>query len=293
MAGVQTLVMTRNHLDEMTGEAHEFMVMIYGPRIGHKFDLQREESPIVVGRDVDANITVDDDSVSRRHCQLQYEEHGWMVEDLGSTNGTYVAGHPVTRVLMRDGDLVKVGGTIFKFLSTRNVEAAYHEEIYRMAIYDGLTQIHNRRYFEEFTEREMSRSRRHGSALSLIIFDIDHFKEINDQYGHLMGDHVLRELAARIRRRVRREELFARYAGDEFVIVLPETNPENAKRFGETLRSMIADKVFAFEGREVSVTVSVGVGQFRSSMRRPAELVAIADAALYRAKEKGRNQVSN
>lgn len=291
MAGVQTLVMSRNQLDDAPGEAHEFLVMIYGPRIGHKSDLQRDAGPIIFGRDVDATITIEDDSVSRKHCQLLYEEHGWIVEDLGSTNGTYVAGEPIRRVLLRDGDLVKLGGTIFKFLSTRNVEAAYHEEIYRMAIFDGLTQIHNRRYFEEFTERELSRSRRHGSALSLLLFDIDHFKEINDQFGHLMGDHVLRSLAGRIRRRVRREELFARYAGDEFVVVLPETSHDNAHRFGETLRALVADTDFTFEGRDVSVTVSVGVGHFRSDMRRPAELVAVADAALYRAKGKGRNKV--
>ena len=292
MRGAQTRIMRGSAFDADTGGAHEILVTIYGNRIGYKVDLDPTRPSTVVGRDLDADISVDDESVSRRHCRLMYLDGVWFIEDLRSTNGTYVAGSPITRAPLRDGDLIKVGSTIFKFLSTSNVEAAYYEEIYRMAIFDGLTQIHNRRYFEEYAEREISRCRRHERALSLLLFDVDKFKRINDRYGHLSGDYVLRTLAAEIAGRMRKEELFARYAGDEFVIVLPETTTEDASRFAEIVRKMIDEYDFEFDGRKLPVTISVGVGAFTRDMVSPAQLVAAADAALYRAKERGRNQVS-
>ncbi|MCA9539900.1 MAG: GGDEF domain-containing protein [Myxococcales bacterium] len=273
-------------------EPHEILVTIYGNRIGYKVDLDPTNSQTIIGRDLDVDIPIDDESVSRRHCRLMPVDGAWFIEDLRSTNGTYVAGVPVTRAPLRDGDLIKIGSTIFKFLSTSNVEAAYYEEIYRMAIFDGLTQIHNRRYFEEFVEREISRCRRHSRDLSLLLFDIDHFKQINDRYGHLSGDYVLRTLAGRVSRRVRREELFARYAGDEFVLVLPETGADDAIKFADVVRRIVDETDFRFDGRKLPVTISVGVGAFTRDMVSPAQLVAAADAALYRAKERGRNQVS-
>ncbi|MCB9527422.1 MAG: GGDEF domain-containing protein [Myxococcales bacterium] len=292
MRGAQTRIMRGANFDAESGEAHEILVTIYGSRIGYKIDLDPTRPSTVIGRDLDADIPVDDESVSRRHCRLMYLDGAWFIEDLRSTNGTYVAGSPITRTPLRDGDLIKIGSTIFKFLSTSNVEAAYYEEIYRMAIFDGLTQIHNRRYFEEFTDREISRCRRHERALSLLLFDVDKFKQINDRFGHLSGDYVLRTMAGIIARRIRREELFARYAGDEFVIVLPETDIDDAQRFAEVVRRMVDEHDFRFDGRALPVTISVGVGTFAAEMSTPAHLVAAADAALYRAKEQGRNRVA-
>lgn len=292
MRGAQTRIMRGANFDAESGEAHEILVTIYGSRIGYKIDLDPTRPSTVIGRDLDADIPVDDESVSRRHCRLMYLDGAWFIEDLRSTNGTYVAGSPITRTPLRDGDLIKIGSTIFKFLSTSNVEAAYYEEIYRMAIFDGLTQIHNRRYFEEFTDREISRCRRHERALSLLLFDVDKFKQINDRFGHLSGDYVLRTMAGIIARRIRREELFARYAGDEFVIVLPETGIDDAQRFAEVVRRMVDEHDFRFDGRALPVTISVGVGTFAAEMSTPAHLVAAADAALYRAKEQGRNRVA-
>ncbi len=272
-------------------EPHEFLVTLHGSRIGHKIDLDRGR-PLTVGRELSADIPVDDDSVSRQHCRLAWRDGAWEVEDLQSTNGTYVDDAVVKRARLRDGDLLKVGSTLFKFLSTHHVEAAYHEEIYRMAIFDGLTQIHNRRYLEEFVEREISRCRRHERALSLLLFDVDHFKRINDTYGHLSGDYVLRTMASTIAPRIRREELFARYAGDEFVVVLPETDGVVAAKLGELVRRMIDETRFVFDAQSLPVTISLGVGALDAEMTTPAQLIAAADAALYRAKQHGRNCVS-
>lgn len=290
--GSETRIVRDPNFGRPSGLARESLVIIYGPRIGFKHDLEHEREQTTIGRDISADIQIDDDSVSRVHCRLLASGSDWIIEDLNSTNGTYVAGNSVTKATLRDGDQIKVGSTIFKFLAGHNVEAAYHEEIYRMAIFDGLTQLHNRRYFEEFTERELARCRRHVRPLSVLMFDVDFFKRINDDFGHLSGDHVLRELASTLGKRIRREELFARFGGDEFVVVLPETTPQAGVTLAETLRALVASTEFRFESERLPVTISIGVTGVTPEVQSPAELVAAADGALYRAKQKGRNVVS-
>jgi diguanylate cyclase (GGDEF)-like protein len=170
-------------------------------------------------------------------------------------------------------------------------EQKYHEEIYQMTIVDGLTQINNKRFFLEFIEREMGRCHRYSRSLSLIMFDIDHFKKINDSNGHLAGDYVLRELAHAVKQRVRKEECFARYGGEEFAIVMPEAGPENARRFAEKLRKLTEDHHFEFEQKSFPVTVSIGVADMTADMTEPLQFIKSADANLYKAKKSGRNRV--
>jgi diguanylate cyclase (GGDEF)-like protein len=214
------------------------------------------------------------------------------VQDLGSTNGTYLNDEEVLEETpLRSGDFVKVGGSIFKFLSGGNIESLYYEEIYQLTIVDGLTQVHNKRFFLEFLEREMGRSHRYNRALSLIMFDVDHFKKVNDVNGHLAGDHVLRELAQNIKQRVRKEECFARYGGEEFAVVMPESGPENTRRFAEKIRKMIQDHTFTFEGKDIPVTISLGVADMTRDMTEPLQFIKVADTNLYQAKKSGRNRV--
>lgn len=293
MRATDTIIVNKDVPSTNSALRGEILVTIYGTRIGHKIELDPFRPETVIGRDIDADIVADDDSVSRQHCRLVPVSGGWILEDLASTNGTWVGGQQVTKTRLHDGDLVKVGSTIFKYLSAANVEAAYHEEIYRMAIFDGLTQIHNRRYFEEFTDREISRALRHERPLALLIFDVDKFKDVNDNWGHLSGDYVLRHLARIIKERVRRDELFARYAGDEFVVVLPETTAAKALSVGESMRALIDRTEFIFDGQVLPVTISMGVGALSEENATPQALVASADQALYRAKDAGRNCVSD
>src|SRR4029450_532267 len=147
---------------------------------------------------------------------------------------------------------------IFKFLSGSGIEASYHEEIYKMTIVDGLTGAHNKRYFLEFLEREMARCSRYGRPLSLLMFDLDHLKQINAPHGPLTGDYVLKELARRLLVRIRKEELLARYGGEEFAVVLPETGHANAVQFAETRRGMVGNEPFEYEGDHFTVTISIG-----------------------------------
>jgi two-component system cell cycle response regulator len=267
------------------------LVLIYpaGPDMGKRFPLSRNE--IVLGRGADCDIQVDRDSVSRRHARVFRVGEQWMIEDLGSTNGSYVNDVPVQRSVLRDADFVKIGAAIFKFLSGAGVEAAYYEEIYRMTIVDGLTGAHNKRYFVEFLERETARCARYRRPLSLLMFDIDHFKAINDTHGHLTGDYVLKEMARRLLGRIRREELLARYGGEEFAAVLPETDHAGAMTFGEQIRRLVADEPFEYEGDRFTVTISVGVATIEGQDLEPLTFIKLADENLYKAKREGRNRV--
>jgi diguanylate cyclase (GGDEF)-like protein len=283
---------TKIPVPKPSGSGDACLVLIYppGPEMGKRFPLDRPE--LVVGRGNDCDIQVDRDSVSRRHARV-YSKDGtaWGVEDLGSTNGSYLNDTPIQEATLRDGDFLKIGAAIFKFLTGDNVEMSYHEEIYRMTIVDGLTGVHNKRYFLEFLDREMARCMRYGRPLALVMFDIDHFKRINDQHGHLTGDYVLKEMARRLSARIRRDELLARYGGEEFAAVLPETGRAGALEFGESLRQIVAREPFEFENDKLSVTISVGIAVVDKEALDLMAFVKAADENLYRAKRAGRNQV--
>ena len=258
--------------------------------LGKRFVL--DQSPTRVGRGTDNHVVLDGDSVSRRHAQFEQKAASWLVSDLGSTNGTYCNDEQVTRpTRLVNGDRVKVGATIFKFLSGADVEAQYHEEIYRLTIIDGLTQIHNKRYLFEALERELIRGRRHGRQLAVLMFDIDHFKRINDVHGHLAGDFVLKELARIIQSCIRRDEVFARYGGEEFCIILPETAIDGALELGERLRVLVEQHEFVFQQDTIRVTISVGCAQLGEDIRNASELLKRSDERLYEAKNSGRNRV--
>ncbi len=291
MAGQETRVTKISKLqDRMAVSTESCLVTIHGPEIGKKYVLDEDE--FTIGRDVKNNIVVDLDNVSRRHAMISTKGSKSYIQDLKSTNGTYLNDEEVLQEQpLRTGDLVKVGGSIFKYLQGGNIETLYYEEIYQLTIVDGLTQTHNKRYFLEFLEREMGRCHRYNRALSLMMFDIDHFKKINDTNGHLAGDYVLRELAHLVKSRVRKEECFARYGGEEFAIVMPEAGGENARRFAEKIRKMCEDHRFSFESKEIAVTVSIGVSDMTGDMTEPLQFIKGADANLYKAKKTGRNRV--
>jgi diguanylate cyclase (GGDEF)-like protein len=269
------------------------LVQIYGPMLGKKFGLEKDE--ITIGRGEGCEIVLELENVSRRHCSLLQRTDGVFLRDNGSTNGTYLNNVEVRgETPLRSGDLVKVGGAIFKFLfggELGSIEAQYHEEIYRLTIIDGLTQIYNKRYLLEFLDREMARCLRHQRALSLVLLDIDRFKKINDTYGHLAGDYVLRELAQVLKSRIRKEECFARYGGEEFALVLPETGHENTVFLADKLRKIVEEHAFVFEGKRIRVTFSAGVADLDAAHDSALAFIKASDARLYEAKHRGRNQV--
>ena len=262
-----------------------------GPDIGKRVPLLAHT--YVVGRDSEAGFVVSRSSVSRQHARLYMDDAGvWWVEDLSSTNGTFVNEIRVKNQQLTDADQVRFGDAIYKFLSGSNIESAYHEAIHNMAIQDGMTGIHNKRYFAEFLEREIAVCVRHSHPLTLVMFDVDHFKKINDGHGHLAGDAVLKDLTARIKPRIRREDLFARYGGEEFACVLPSTALPGGIVFAEHLRTLIEERPTAFEDKKISFTISIGVSTLhRETGVDTATLIKRADDNLYTAKRNGRNRV--
>jgi two-component system cell cycle response regulator len=268
------------------------LVHIYppGPGLGACFPLTAPAH--VIGRDEACNIVVAHHSVSRNHARVEAEPDGYYAVDLQSTNGTYVNDTPISRARLNEGDYLRVGVCIFRFLASSNIEAQYHEEIHRLTILDGLTGTANKRHLLDFLERELARTLRHRRPLSLILFDIDHFKTVNDTLGHLAGDFVLRELAACVRDEVRREELFARYGGEEFVLVLPEAATATAVPAAERIRQKVEGHAFHYEEHALHVTISAGIAATSGETPlTPVELIGRADARLYEAKQQGRNRV--
>jgi two-component system cell cycle response regulator len=285
----KTVVTVVSKISDRPASKEACLVVIYGMDLGKKYNVDRPS--LIIGRSSKADIQIDQESVSRNHCKIINTGKTILLRDLGSTNGTYVNDELVDEYVLRDGDFIKIGRCIFKFLSGSNIENAYHEEIYRLTTVDGLTQIYNKRYFIETLEREIGRAQRYRRDLSLIMFDIDHFKQINDTYGHLAGDHVLKQLAAVIKSRIRREDILARYGGEEFSIVLPEIDSYNAQQFAEKIRMLTEKAVFKFEDTEIPVTISIGVASLSPDVQDPQEFVRQADQHLYEAKSQGRNRV--
>lgn len=266
------------------------LIIIYGEEIGRRIRVTTE--PLVIGRSPKCDIQVDQESVSRDHCRIRFEDGGFIVRDLGSTNGTYVNDDLVQQDgRLRHGDQLKVGRTILKFIVGDDVEVQYHEEIYRLMTTDGLTQLHNKRYFDEMLDREVARAKRYKRTFSLLVFDIDHFKRVNDQLGHLAGDAILRQLGAVLLGRLRVNDVLARIGGEEFALTTPEVGLDGAKELAGKIKRLIGDTRFEFEGTRVEITVSVGVAEWQAHYEDPSDLLKAADDKMYEAKRSGRNQV--
>ncbi len=246
----------------------------------------------VIGLDAACDLELADDSVSRRHAVLRPGTDGYVLTDTGSTNGTYVNEVPVTSRLVASGDRLRFGNQIFKFLSTDRFEAEFFETAYRFMTTDGLTQIYNKRYLLDVVDRELHRACRANVPFSVLMIDVDYFKSINDDHGHMVGDEVLIELARRLRSSLRGGEVLGRYGGEEFCLLLPEAGPEEARQTGERLRAVVAEKPFRCDHKELPVTVSVGAATAEPTAETTAaELMAAADVQLYAAKRAGRNRV--
>lgn len=265
------------------------VVVIHGEGLGKRADLG--EVPVVIGRSQEADLHIPHNSVSRRHCQVWRDGDNYRIRDLGATNTTRVNDEPVAQGELADGDHITLGECILKFISHSSVEARYHQEVYQLATRDALTELYNRRHFTEAVDREIARATRHGRPLVMCIIDVDLFKPVNDQYGHIAGDGVLRQLAGIVRRFVRGEDVAARIGGEEFAVLLPETDLEDARAFAERLREAVAADSFVLGGQPQRLTISIGIAGLAPDRLDRSALMRAADVALYRAKDEGRNRV--
>jgi diguanylate cyclase (GGDEF)-like protein len=272
-----------------SGPRSACVVVIHGEGLGKRADI--EETPVVVGRSQEADLHIPHKSVSRQHCEIWRQDDSYRIRDLDATNRTRVNEQPITETALSDGDHVTLGESILKFISHSSVEARYHEEVYQLATHDALTELYNRRHFIELVDKEIARAHRHDRPLVMCIIDVDLFKPVNDSFGHVAGDGVLRQLAAVVRGFVRGEDIAARIGGEEFAVLLPESDLPSARVFAERLREAVAASEFELGGEPRQITISVGVAGLDPSHAERGALMQAADAALYRAKEAGRNRV--
>jgi len=289
---IKTRVTTLEEL-KVQRKGDDCLVVIYAPMasdLGRRHVLDQEV--VTIGRDRENDIVLDSDSVSRRHARVEHRDGRIYLTDLDSTNGTYVNddNEPVRDTQLRRGDQVKIGDTIFKYLSGSDVETQYHETIFNMTITDGLTDVGNKKRLDQLVEKEIPRALRHNRELALLMVDIDHFKDVNDTYGHLAGDSVLRDLAGIMAKRLRPDDELGRYGGEEFAAILPETSLGGALKIAEDLRGLVEQHRFIVEGEQIRVTVSIGAAALKQGMDAKAFFRA-ADEMLYKAKNSGRNRV--
>jgi two-component system, cell cycle response regulator len=265
------------------------IIVIGGKAFGQSYTLDHDITNI--GRGPKCNIHVDDDGVSREHAQVIRVDEEWVLVDLNSTNGTYHDGESVQVRTLRDGDKFQLGsGTILRFQFQDVVDERYQKSMYESKTRDALTGIFNRGYFMEAIEREIAFTGRHGQTLALVLFDIDHFKHVNDTYGHSVGDVVLKRLCLAVEEIIRKEDVFARYGGEEFALLLRNTSSEMAFILAERMRRCIERLEIIHDGFRVPITISIGIACTSEDIGEVQPLISIADERLYRAKNGGRNR---
>lgn len=269
-------------------------IIIRGHPQGHRFSLAAPE--MIIGRDESAALVVSDPSISRKHAKITQAEGRVTLTDLASSNGSFVNDtklEPGTSVVLMKEDMIKLGNTIFKFLPAGELEIVLYGNLGVAAYTDPLTRIYNKGYLLEALDAEFKRARALHLHLSVLFFDLDHFRSINNTYGHDAGDFALKEFTALIRSGpLRAKDIFARYGGEEFVLLLGGTGPRAAAELAERLRSAITSHDFIYEGQRLPITTSLGVASLDPSMESAAVLLKAADRALYQAKQAGRNRVA-
>jgi len=275
---------------EATSRDRAYVIVIAGPNVGEMFQVSGLTE---IGRGQEVAIRIHDSEISRRHARLVTKAGNVVVEDLGSTNGTFVNGEAIESVALADGDKIQVGTTtILKFSYHDDLDEQFQRHMYEAALRDGLTGAYNKKFLSDRLESELAYARRHQSPLSLVLLDLDHFKKVNDTHGHLAGDYVLRAMAKGINDSVRKEDVFARYGGEEAAILSRGIDSGGAVLFAKRLRHWIEMFPFVYEGTRLVVTASLGVATYPDlPVEEGDALVQKADEALYAAKEGGRNQV--
>ena len=266
-------------------------IFLTGSQAGKMHKIAEHSSTI--GRSVRAGVCVPDEGVSREHARISRGPDGAVIlEDLGSTNGTFINGERVQSRMLKDGDKIELGGTtILKFSLQDSLEEDFQRRQYESATRDALTGCHNKRYFSERMPSEIAFAQRHNKSLALAMMDLDHFKGINDTYGHQAGDYVLKRFAELMIAEVRTDDIPARYGGEEFALIMRETERHSAFLVVERIRRRVASTDFVHEGTKIDVTVSIGMAvRAGEELVSPEALIKEADQCLYRAKSDGRNR---
>jgi diguanylate cyclase (GGDEF)-like protein len=261
---------------------------------GKHFFLEKNSTRL--GRDDSNDIAIHDEKISKVHCEISIKKNGpaieqILVKDLASTNGTYVNGELINQLAIHAGDKIQIGGTVLSLSYNDELEKEYHAKLFNYAVRDTQTGLYNKRFIINELENISRIARRSNRVFSIIIIDIDDFKQINDFYGHLAGDEYLKDIGELFVRTLREQDIAGRIGGEEFLIILPETAMEGAFQLAVRLRKNIEDHVSNYMNNTIRTTISAGVCQYEHTIKDVNELIDIADQALYEAKRSGKNNV--
>ena len=252
-------------------------------------------SQVLIGRRADkVQVWIDDASVSREHCRIDFQGTKAYVTDLGSLNHSYINDQAVTQhAELTHGDMLRVGNVRLRYYSHGSADQLLFDRIYRMAVQDRMLEIFRKDYLLEKLEEDFRLSKTQDSELSLLMFDLDKFKNINDTYGHDAGDYILKEVCGAIKPMIRQEDTFGRFGGEEFCLVMPSVTLDDSFNFAERVRQQIAASVFDYEGTIIPVTLSIGVASAKDpALVAAVDLIKAADSGVYKSKNSGRNRVS-
>ncbi len=277
------------------------LILYSGPDAGQRFDL--EPGVQIIGRVPEAQVRIEGAGISRQHAELLVGAGNTvLVHDLGSSNGTLVNEVRITEpTALKDGDLIRVSNVVLRFHSHNSLDLLLHDRIYQQATVDTGTGAFNRRYLHDTLRQQFAKARAASRPLAVICYDLDHFKQVNDTYGHASGDIVLRTTTTIARAELRDGDTLARAGGEEFTIVLPNTGVAGALELAERIRAAMAqfpielpDPINKMSTKPVEhlQTVSMGVAELLPEMASELDLLQAGDRALYAAKRRGRNQVS-
>jgi len=274
-----------------SGEERAYIIVLAGQNVGEMYKVTGEQ--MTLGRGGGADVRLVDEGISRFHARIRVEADGLVVEDLQSRNGTFLNGERITSRRLEDGDKIQLGRTtVLKFSFHDQLEESFQRKMFDSALRDGLTRAYNKRYFLDRLQSEMRFALRHRSPLALLLFDLDHFKGVNDTHGHLAGDRVLAEVAGYVIDSIRHEDVFARYGGEEFAILSRLMGAEDAVRFADRLRRGVEGLRIEHSGVIIPITTSIGVACLPDlTVDTANDLLLAADRALYQAKALGRNRV--
>jgi len=282
-------------LENVQADRSPTLLVIAGPNIGRPVPIEKNE--FIIGRVDSCDMPINDDLVSRHHCKITILPNGEaQLADLGSTNGTLLNGRKVSKAKIHEGDKIQVGAlTILEFYLQADVATKFQGELFEAATKDFLTNVYNRKYLMDRLQTEFFYTKRHGGDLSILVIDIDFFKKINDTYGHLVGDIALQKLGHFLLTHTRKDDVVARFGGEEFIVLMRDCDLAQAKILAETLRKGISKIPVKTPKKTINMTVSVGAAALSEATKkeliRYENLIEKADSQLYRAKESGRNKV--
>ena len=281
--------------NQVYGEKDLVFTVIKGNELDFGKTYYLTKKTIINGRDKHIDLLIEDQGVRQQHCRVDIKKYDEMelviITDIGSTNGTYVNGELIRQAEINPGDRIEIGETILRFGFSDEIEEDYHARLFSIATTDSLTGFFNKRFIMTELENHSRIAKRNNRVFSIFLLDIDNFKEINDTMGHIAGDEYLKKISDIIRSSLREQDLAGRFGGDEFLIILPETDILGARQVANRIRGAIAKITLLVSIRHLTASISAGIGQFSIHGDTPESLLKKTDDALMNAKRQGKNLV--